>query len=344
MLAGVLIGVLLTSAVFAFYLAMNRGRVGGGQQVLRMAHALDASHPVHFAMVRFAEIVAERTNGELDVRIYPGGQLGGESQYIEQLQAGTLDMAKTSAGPIESFVPTFSVFSLPYVFRDADHYWQVLESDVGDDLLLAGVDRGLRGLCYYDAGARSFYTTQRPIEQPSDLRGLKIRVQQSRTAMDMILAMGGSPTPVPWGELYTALQQGMVDGAENNLISYLGVRHFEVSKHFSLNEHTRVPDLVLISETAWQTLSPTHQRVLLDAAAESSRYQRELWATETAEAIELLREQGVSFTYPDQEPFVATVQPLLDSYRGTEVGELIDRIRAVTAAPADASPSEEGVP
>jgi tripartite ATP-independent transporter DctP family solute receptor len=154
-------------------------------------------------------------------------------------------MTKTSAAPMEGFVPEMAIFGIPYVFRDNDHCWRVLESEIGRQLLAAGQSVGLHGLCYYDAGSRSFYTIDRPILVPDDLRGLKIRVQQSKTAMDMVEALGGSPTPIPWGELYTALQQRMVDGAENNPPSFHSNRHFEVCKHLSLDEHTIVPDILV---------------------------------------------------------------------------------------------------
>ena len=185
----------------------------------------------------------------------------------------------------------------------------------------------MHGLCYYDAGARSFYTIGKPIMTPSDLQGLKIRVQKSKTAMDMVEALGGSPTPIPWGELYTALQQKMVDGAENNPPSFYTNRHFEVCKHLTLDEHARVPDLLLMSQKVWESLPPHVQQAVQEAADESSIYQRELWQEKSKEAIHAVEQEGVHVYYPDKTLFAEQVSAMRASYNGTSVGELIRRIQ-----------------
>ena len=187
--------------------------------------------------------------------IYPSGQLGAERELIELLQIGSLAMTKVSTAPLESFVPEMKIFGIPYVFRDAEHRWKVLNGSIGKQLLLAGEPFFLRGMCYYDAGSRSFYSMDKPIKSPADLEGLKIRVMKSITAVNMVQALGGSPTPIPWGELYTALQQGVVDGAENNPPSFFFSRHYEVCKYYSLDEHTAVPDILLMSTVIWYRLT-----------------------------------------------------------------------------------------
>jgi len=255
--------------------------------------------------------------------------LGSETECIEQLQRGALAMTKTSAAPMESFVPEMAVFGIPYVFRDGDHCWRVLESDVGKELLAAGERVGLYGLCYYDAGSRSFYTIDRPILVPDDLRGLKIRVQQSKTAMDMVEALGGSPTPIPWGELYTALQQRMVDGAENNPPSFYTNRHFEVCKHLSLDEHTIVPDILVVSRKVWDDLPPHVRAWVQEAADESSVFQRRLWREGTEEALAAVQREGVTIHRPERRAFVERVRPMHESYAGTPVGDLLARIQAM---------------
>ncbi len=236
-------------------------------------------------------------------------------------------MTKTSSAPIESFIPDMAIFGVPYAFRDDEHFWKVIQSDIGQQLLAQGESVGLHGLCYYDAGARSFYTISKPVMTPSDLQGLKIRVQKSKTAMDMVEALGGSPTPIPWGELYTALQQKMVDGAENNTPSFYSNRHFEVCKHLTMDEHARVPDLLLMSQKVWESLPPHVQQAVQEAANESSIYQRELWQQKSEEALQAVEREGVHVYYPDKSLFADQVSAMHESYHGTSVGELIRRIQ-----------------
>ena len=209
--------------------------------------------------------------------IYPGGQLGAERDLIELLQIGSLAMTKVSSAPLEAFVPEMKIFGIPYVFRDKDHRWKVVNSDLGKQLLLAGEKYFLRGMCYYDAGSRSFYTIDKPIKTPKDLEKMKIRVMKSITSVKMVKALGGSATPIPWGELYTSLQQGVVDGAENNAPSFYLSRHYEVCKYYSLDEHTAVPDILLMSTVVWNNLSPEEQKLLQAAVDESVDYQKILW-------------------------------------------------------------------
>jgi tripartite ATP-independent transporter DctP family solute receptor len=328
--AGVLLGLLLATAGFALVVRQrNLARSQDGRIVLKLGHGLDQNHPVHAGMVYMAQRLQEKSAGTVELQIFPNGQLGSETECIEQLQRGALAMTKTSASPMEGFVPEMAIFGVPYVFRDNDHCWRVLESEIGQRLLAAGQSVGLHGLCYYDAGSRSFYTIDRPILAPDDLRGLKIRVQQSRTAMDMVEALGGSPTPIPWGELYTALQQRMVDGAENNPPSFHSNRHFEVCKHLSLDEHTIVPDILVVSQKIWENLPPHVQRWVQQAADESSVYQRQLWQEGTEEALRAVQEQGVTIHRPDRRPFVERVRPMHESYAGTPVGELLAQIQEV---------------
>ncbi len=302
---------------------------GDRTRVLKLAHELDTSHPVHKGMVFMAEKLAEISQGRMRVDIYPGGQLGGERELIELLQIGSLAMTKVSTAPMESFVPEMVIFGIPYVFRDDDHRWRVLNSAVGQRLLLAGETVFLRGLCFYDAGSRSFYVKDKPIETPADLSGLKIRVMKSITSVKMIQALGGSSTPIPWAELYTALQQGVVDGAENNPPSFHLSRHYEVCRCYSLDEHTSIPDILLISTTVWNSLTPQEQRWLQQAVDESVVHQRRLWTEACEEALRTVQKAGVVVTRPDKEPFRRAVQPMHESYRGTPIYDLIQEIAAL---------------
>ncbi|MCK4879239.1 MAG: TRAP transporter substrate-binding protein [Bacteroidales bacterium] len=298
--------------------------------VLKLAHGLDPSHPVHKAMVYMAERCKDISNGELTIEIYPSGQLGSEQQCVELLQIGSLAITKVSAAVMESFTEDFKVLGLPYVFRSKEHSFKVLDGEIGDELLMSTEPFLIRGLCFYDAGSRSFYTIDTPINHPDDLKGLKIRVMKSITAMEMVKAQGGSPTPISWGELYTALQSGVVDGAENNPPSFYTSHHYEVCKYYSLNEHTMVPDVLIISQRVWKKLSDQEKSWLQQAADESVPVQRKLWADSEKESLEIVKEAGVIITYPDKEPFSNKVTGLLESYRENEkLYDLITRIREV---------------
>ena len=295
-------------------------------RVLKLAHALDTEHPVHKAMVFMANKVKEKSQGRMRIDIYPSEQLGSERESIEQLQVGALAMTKASSSAIEGFVPKMKVLGLPYLFRDSEHFWKSLLGPTGEEILAAGEPVGLKGLCFYDAGARSFYTKNKLIESPADLKGMKIRVQKSEMAIKMIMAMGGSATPIDWGELYTSLQQGVVDGAENNPPSFYGSMHYEVCKYYILDEHTRCPDVLMISTFVWNKLTPEFQRILQEAADESITYQRELWAQKEKECLEAVEKAGVKVTRPDKAPFREAAKSVWTEFEGTEIGELAKKI------------------
>ncbi len=257
-------------------------------KVLKLAHGLDSSHPVHKGMLFMAESIAKKSKGTLLIEIYPSQQLGTERQALEMLQIGSLAMTKVSGAVMENFAPKIKCLSLPYVFRDREHTYKVQDEKVGRDLLIQSEKYWLRGLGYFDAGQRSFYTKEKSIETPDDLIGMKIRVQESVMAMNLVKALGGAPTPISWGELYTALQQGVVDGAENNPPSFVTSQHYEICKFYSLNEHTAVPDLLVIGTVAWNRLKPQEQEWLQEAADEAIAYQRKIWVEAEQEALETI--------------------------------------------------------
>ena len=277
-----------------------------------------------------AERVAEESGGTMRIDIYPSEQLGTERQALELLQIGSLGMTKVSAAVLENFAAPFKTLSLPYIFESDAHKWAVFEGPIGRELLLSAVPSRLRGLCFYDAGSRSFYTKDRPILAPADLEGLKIRTQESATAMQMVGELGGSATPIAWGELYTALQQGVVDGAENNPPSFFLSRHYEVARFYSLNEHTGVPDVLLVSTVIWNDLTAQEQQWLQQAANESAQYQKVLWQQSTEEALRAVEDAGVQVLRPDKGPFAQMLAPSLEEYQNDPVlYPLIERIRAL---------------
>jgi tripartite ATP-independent transporter DctP family solute receptor len=300
-------------------------------KLIKMGHAQVPSHPVHEAMLFLAKRVEEKSNGKIRVKVFPNQQLGSERELLELLQIGSLGMTKVSAAALEGFAPTMAVFGLPYLFRDDAHQRAVLEGPIGKQLLLDGEEFWLRGLTYYDAGKRSFYTKDKPVEMPADLEGKKVRVMESTTASNMVKALGGSPTPVSYGELYTALQQGIVDAAENNPPSLYTSKHYEVCKFYSLDEHAALPDVVIVSTKVWESLTEQEQQWLQEAADESATYEYELWAASTAESMRELEAAGVTITYPDKEPFRKAVEGIYTQLKidNPEMYQIVQDIRAV---------------
>lgn len=301
-----------------------------GTKTLKLAHGLNTDHPVHQGMVRMAELVAQKSGGKLTLEIYPSQQLGTERECLELLQIGSLSMTKVSSSVLENFAPAMRVLGLPYLFRDREHAYRTFDGEVGRQLLLEGEQYWLRGLAYFDAGQRSFYTKNRPVHSPSDLAGLKIRVQESPLAMDMVRALGAAPTPISWGELYTALQQGIVDGAENNAPSFYTSHHYEVCKYYSLNEHTAVPDVLLIGTIAWNRLSPQEQQWLQEAATEATAFQRVLWQEAERQALEEVEKAGVEIIRPDKSLFIEKTKGQLEAFkRDPAMRLLIEKIQAI---------------
>ncbi|HEY9041682.1 MAG TPA: TRAP transporter substrate-binding protein [Rheinheimera sp.] len=298
---------------------------------LRLAHALDQEHVVHKAMVLMAERLEHYSNGSMRIEIYSGGQLGNERELVELLQIGSLAMTKVSASSVESFVPQMRVFSVPYIFNDNAHLWRVLNGKTGTELLMALQSARLRGLGYYDAGSRSFYSTNTEIHTPADLRGKKFRVLASQTAVRMVEELGGAATPVDWGELYTALQQGVVDGAENNPPSFYLSRHYELSKYYTLDEHTSVPDVLIVSLPVWQRLTPQQQQWLQQAANDSIAYQRSAWQQVSDDALAAVKAAGIQVIYPDKQPFRDAVADFHQSLKQTDIGPLLQQIAEIGA-------------
>ena len=324
----------IRAALFAMLLSTGCGPAAEPVE-LRLAHILDATHPVHQGMAFMGHRLAELSGGTIQVKIYPSGQLGNERESLELLQLGTLDMAKTASSVIENFVPAMGVYSLPYLFEDADHLWRALQGEVGQEILLQGEPYRIRGLCYYDAGFRSFYIHDRKVESPDDLAGLKIRVMRSNLSIQTINMLGANATPMAYGELYTALQQGVVDGAENNPPNFYGSKHFEQARFYTLDEHAAPPDVLLIGTHTWSKLSEQQKSWLNRAVEESVDYQRQLWKEATAAALEAVQQAGVTIIRPDKRPFQEAVRPLYGTLEGSYLGEWAERIRALQQSGAE---------
>jgi tripartite ATP-independent transporter DctP family solute receptor len=297
-------------------------------KIIKLAHGLDVNHSVHKAMVKMGEDLIQRSGGKLILEIYPSQQLGTERECLELLQIGSLDMTKVSAGVMENFAPKMKILGLPFLFRDREHSFKVLDGSIGQKLLDDGEQYWLKGLGYYDAGSRSFYTKEKPVNSPEDLLGLKIRVMESVTSMDMVKSLGGSPTPISWGELYTSLQQGVVDGAENNPPSFYLSGHYEVCKYYSLDEHTVLPDVLIAGTHFWKKLSEQERKWLLAAVKESVQYQRILWAEAEEIALAEVKKAGVKIIRPDKTLFSKMVGSIYDQYKNDEaMYEIIRQIQ-----------------
>jgi tripartite ATP-independent transporter DctP family solute receptor len=296
-------------------------------EVVTLAHNLPVTHPVHQALVHMQERVAALSGGKMQIRIFSDGQLGAERVVLELLQIGSVDMTKVSASAISNFAPEYQVLELPFLFRDDAHRFAVLDGPIGKQILESGVEFWLRGLVFFDAGSRNFYSCNDPIRTPEDLDGIKVRVMGSKIAIDMIGALGAAATPISFGELYTALQQGIVDAAENNPPSYHISRHYEVCKYYTLDRHTAVPDVLLISTRRWDTLDEQQRQWLVQAAAESAEVQKELWRKAEEQSMEAVRRAGVEIITPDREPFRQRTRKVIESYRSQPgLGDLITRI------------------
>nr|WP_222597969.1 TRAP transporter substrate-binding protein [Morganella morganii] len=297
---------------------------------MKLSHNQNRDHAVHKAMTQFADDVKTKTNGDVRIRIYPDAQLGNQRESMELMQNGALDIVKSNAAELEAFSPAYSVFNLPYLFRDKPHYEKIIYGDIGQEILDSSKDSGFVGLTYYDAGARSFYA-KKPIRTPDDLKGLKIRVQPSPTAISMVKVLGGNPTPLAYGELYTALQQGVVDAAENNIPSYTLSRHSEVTKFFSLDEHTMVPDVLVMSTKSLDKLTPEQQEIVKQAAKDSAQTMAKLWEASEKEERAKVEKQGVEFITVDKVTFQDAVKPMYDDIAKSnpELSKMADRIRDV---------------
>jgi len=328
-MAGLLTGLLGACLLGALVVRPKAVSATSGRIVLKLGHGLAEQHPVHKGMVFLKERLEELTDGQATIDVYPGGVLGNETENLEQVQQGMMDMTKVSTAALEAFLPEMKVFGIPFAFRDEGHFWNVLTGDIGEWMLELGVKNRFLGLCYYDSGDRNFYSTKKPIRSVADVAGMKIRVMNSRTAMDMIAMMKGSATPISWGELYTALDQGTVDAAENNWPSFVTSRHFEVCKYFTLSGHQRIPDMVIVSTRIWDRLPPNVQRALRQAAKESEVFQRQLWREETERCIAFAKEQGIEIIEPDIQSFREACATFHLQREYQELRELYERIQEV---------------
>ncbi|HEY8541598.1 MAG TPA: TRAP transporter substrate-binding protein [Pseudothermotoga sp.] len=293
--------------------------------VLKASDVHNEGYPTVEAIKMMGKTIELMTNGKYKIEVYVGGQLGSEKEVIEQTIMGAIHIARVSVAPLQPFYDPIGVYAMPYLFRDAEHYWKVLEGPVGEQLLKDMEKIGLIGLCYYDAGARSFYT-KKPVQKPEDLKGMKIRVQQNAIMIALMGALGATGVPMGPEEIYTAIQTGIVDGAENNPPSYYEFRHFEVAPYYCLDGHTRIPEIVLINKAFWDKLTAEEKLIFKTAAIASVQYERLLWNQWEESALEAVKKAGAQVFVPDVSAFQKAVQSMYDKY--PQYKELIQKIQA----------------
>ena len=333
MKVGKRITALLLAATIGFS-AIGCSKVDGAEKkvkVIRVAHGQNEEHPQHKAMLEFEKYVEEKTNGDIDVQIFPNELLGATAQAVELAQTGAVDLVIGGLGTLEAFNSSYTVLNLPYIMDSTEHYHEVMnDEEIIGPVYESTRQSGFVGLTWFDAGVRNIYTTKKPIMEPDDLKGLKIRVQTSPTNVKMLQALGASPTPMSFGEVYTGLQQNVIDGAENNELALINNKHGEVAKHYSYNMHAMLPDILIASTSLLDNkLTKEEAQIVMEAADYANKFELELWEDAAADAKAKAEEMGVQFYYPDIKPFQEKMKDLHAEYtKDEDMKAVYDKIRA----------------
>jgi len=286
-------------------------------------------YPTVMAVKYISDIMKQKTGGRDSIKVYTNSTLGGEKDTIEQTKIGALDFVRINVAPMNNICPETMVPTMPFLFRSKEHMRKVLDGPIGDEILKACESQGFIGLAFYDSGSRSLYTVKKPIKSLADAKGMKIRVQQSDLWVALLQAMGANATPMPYGEVYTALKVGTVDGAENNWPSYDTSRHFEVAKYYSLTEHSMAPEMLLMSKKVYDTLTPDEQKVIRQAAKESVPYMRKLWDEKEAKSRAAVIAGGSQIIEVDKKSFQDAMKPVYDKFiTDAKLKDLIVRVQA----------------
>jgi len=324
---------LIISLAFSLVLAQGgaeKSSAGQKQIVLRLADNQPVGYPTVIGDDEFARLVSEYSHGRIKVEVYPQGRLADEKSAIEQVQFGGIDFTRVSLSPLASFQPLLNALQMPYIYRDTDHMWKVLNGEIGQYFLDSMQEKGFIGLVYYGSGARSFYNTKRPIYTVEDIKGMKIRVQESALMMGLVQALDAVPTPMAYGDVYRALQTGVIDGAENNWPSYETSKHYEVAKYFSISEHARVPEIVIASKITMDTLSAEDQAIIKKAAKESQTVQIAAWLEFEKKSEAKVRAAGSQVNkITDKAEFAAAMSTLYESQLNADQRAWVDKIKSV---------------
>ncbi|HTR05876.1 MAG TPA: TRAP transporter substrate-binding protein [Paraburkholderia sp.] len=316
--------------VLAAALALAAG--GAHARVFRCADVHSDTFPTNMAVKYMGEEISKATNGKDSIKVFGNSALGSENDTIDQVRIGALDMARANGAAFNEIVPESMIPSLPFLFRDIDHFRKVMYGPEGQKILDAFKAKGMIALTFYESGARSIYA-KRPIKSPADMKGLKVRVQPSDLMVDEIRAMGGTPTPMPFAEVYTGLKTGLVDAAENNLPSYEETKHFEVAPVYSETDHAMTPEVLVFSKKIWDTLTPQEQEAIKKAADDSVPYYVKLWTAREDSAGKTVEKGGATIVpagQVDRAAFVKAMQPVWAKYEKTpEMKQIVDEIQAV---------------
>jgi tripartite ATP-independent transporter DctP family solute receptor len=321
-------GLLAAAAAFASGSAVAQEKL-----VLKASDVHPAGYPTVVAVESIGKKLSAATNGRLTVAMYPSMQLGGEKEAIEQAQVGAIAFARVSVGALGPVVDDLNVFNLPYVFRNTTHMQHVIDGQIGQELLdkVTNSGKGLVGLCWMDAGARNFYDTKKPIKTMADLKGMKIRVMGNPMFVEMANSMGANGVPMGYDQVFTSLQTGVVDGAENNPPSFVFDNHYQVAKFYTVDEHLIVPEMVVFSKKIWDTMSKADQALLVKFAKEAQQEERKLWDVYEKQAMDKAKAAGITITQvsaADKKAFQDAVKPVWDKY-GPKYADMVKRIQEV---------------
>ena len=318
-----LAGMLLATAAMAM-------TASACETTLKSSDTHPDGYPTVEAVKAMGKMLEESTGGKLCIEIYHSAQLGQEKDTIEQTQFGAIDLNRVSLGPFNNIIEETQVPSLPYIFRSVDHMHKVMDGPIGQEILDAFAAHDLIGLAFYDGGSRSFYNKEKPIKSMADLKGMKFRVMQSDMFVDMVSALGANATPLPYGEVYSSIQTGVIDGAENNWPSYDTSGHFEVAKYYTLDQHLIVPEVLVMSKKSWDKLSAEEQAAVREAAKASVPVMRELWVAQEKKSEDKVRAAGSEIiTDIDKTPFIEAMKPVYEKYvKSDKLKDMVARIQA----------------
>lgn len=317
---------MLRRLICAAFLATALAQPAIAETVIKAGHGTTTGHPTHFALEHFAKLVGERSNGDIKIEVYPDRQLGEEREMVEGLQFGSVDMAVVSTGPLLAFSPDLAVVDLPFLFKDSDHVYRVLDGDVGSELLQTFDSRGIHGLAWWENGWRHL-TAKKDISKPQDLSGLKLRTMQNPVHMAAFEKLGASAIPMVWGEVFTSLGQGVIDAQENPITIIYVNALWEVQSHLMLTGHVYGPHVALFSKMKWDSLTPEQQSIISEAAKEATTFQREKSAELEADYLAKLKENGMTVVEVDTTPFRDALRDLAASQQNIKP-EMLERINA----------------
>jgi tripartite ATP-independent transporter DctP family solute receptor len=284
-------------------------------------------YPTVLAVRHMSETLAKATNGRHTIKVFSKSALGTEKDTIEQTKLGALAMTRVNVAPMNNICPATMVPTMPFLFRSTEHMRKVLDGPIGDEILRSCEAQGFVGLAFYDSGARSIYSVKKPVKTIADTKGMKIRVQQSDLWVALMEAMGANATPMPFGEVYTALKTGLVDAAENNYPSYESTRHFEVAKYYNRTEHSMAPEILLFSKKVWDTLTPEDQKAIRASARESVGTMRKLWDEREAKSLAIVKAGGAQIVDVDTASFRAAMKPVYDKFlKDPKLQDMVRRV------------------